>query len=41
MQMDDEKKTIEETVEEEGFVELFEQSYREQGRIAPGEKVTV
>jgi len=38
--MDDEKKTIEETVEEEGFAELFEQSYREQGRIAPGEKVT-
>jgi small subunit ribosomal protein S1 len=38
--MSDDRNRPEETLEEESFAELFEQSYKGQGRIAPGEKVT-
>jgi len=38
--MSDEQNRPEETLEEENFAELFEQSYKDQGRLEPGEKVT-
>ena len=38
--MDKEIKQPEETIEEESFAELFEQSFKDHGRLEPGEKVT-
>jgi small subunit ribosomal protein S1 len=38
--MDNETKIPTETAEEESFAELFEQSYKDKGRIEPGEKIT-
>ena len=38
--MDNETEIPTETAEEESFAELFEQSYRDKGRIEPGEKIT-
>jgi small subunit ribosomal protein S1 len=38
--MDKETREPTETIEEESFAELFEQSFKDQGRLEPGEKVT-
>lgn len=38
--MDKEIKDVAETTEEESFAELFERSFKDQGRLQPGEKVT-
>jgi small subunit ribosomal protein S1 len=38
--MDKETKDAAETTEEESFAELFERSFKDQGRLQPGEKVT-
>jgi len=38
--MDKEIREAEETIEEESFAELFEQSFKDHGRLEPGEKVT-
>ncbi|HEX2768273.1 MAG TPA: 30S ribosomal protein S1, partial [Geobacteraceae bacterium] len=38
--MDKEIKQPVETIEEESFAELFEQSFKDHGRLEPGEKVT-
>ena len=38
--MDKEIREPEETIEEESFAELFEQSFKDNGRLEPGEKVT-
>ena len=38
--MDKETKEPAETTEEENFAEMFEQSFKDKGRLEPGEKVT-